>query len=275
MAFDKISNFNVLAITACLKRCSIAIAYDGELFEVNEYIDAPKNLVFLTDELIKSKGVDLRRINGVITVSGPGSFTGIRTAQSLTKGIAFSMKIPAASVSYFDVIQHIYLNASPEKLQMTATTKREAKLLLIVIRDEGDRLFYSLRGFRQKPLEERSSKLSPQDNDDYREISAGTATVNSVINLLKSTAVDSVLDGGPLPAIDITGDISSNLADQAEDQMSSLSQSRLHLTPLSPDDFMRAKHLTSMGYAITDAFPVRQLFFIPCHAECKPSNVNI
>jgi len=98
---------NVLAITACLKRCSIAISYENNVYKINENVDASANLAYLTSKLIKSHNVDLKKIGGIITASGPGSFTGIRVAQSLAKGMALSLKIPSASVDYFDVIDNI------------------------------------------------------------------------------------------------------------------------------------------------------------------------
>lgn len=96
-----------MAITACLKRCSIAISYQNQIFQINEYVDAATNLAFLLQNLIKKNAIEIKKIEGIITASGPGSFTGIRTAQSLTKAIAMTLKIPSASISYFDVIDHI------------------------------------------------------------------------------------------------------------------------------------------------------------------------
>jgi tRNA threonylcarbamoyl adenosine modification protein YeaZ len=95
---------NIIAVSACLKRCSLAISYGDQLYEINEDVDAAANLVWLADGLIKSKNIDLRSIDGVITTSGPGSFTGIRVAQSFAKGLALSLKLSSVSVSYFDVI---------------------------------------------------------------------------------------------------------------------------------------------------------------------------
>jgi tRNA threonylcarbamoyladenosine biosynthesis protein TsaB len=98
---------NIIAISACLKRCSVAILYEGMVHEANENLDAPSNLVWLANGLIKSNNMDIRQINGIIVSSHPGSFTGIRTAQSMANGLALSLKIPLKSVSYFDVIKSI------------------------------------------------------------------------------------------------------------------------------------------------------------------------
>lgn len=107
---------NVIAITACLKRCSIAISYSDNILQVNESVDAATNLAFLLQKLIQSNNVDLSKIDGVITSSGPGSFTGIRTAQSLAKSVAMTLKIPSAGIDYFDVINKLISCKNENKL---------------------------------------------------------------------------------------------------------------------------------------------------------------
>jgi tRNA threonylcarbamoyladenosine biosynthesis protein TsaB len=100
-------NNNILAVTACLKRCSIAIVCDNHICEINENLDAPENLVWLASKLIESQKINIKNLKEIITTSGPGSFTGIRTAQSFAKAMALALKIPLFVVNYFDVIAHI------------------------------------------------------------------------------------------------------------------------------------------------------------------------
>jgi tRNA threonylcarbamoyl adenosine modification protein YeaZ len=124
---------NILAVTACLKRCSVAIAYEGSAYEANEDVDSAANLVYLASNLFEENKIDLKNIQGIITSSGPGSFTGIRVAQSFVKGIALSQRIPAASVSYFDVINNIYSEKNP--------TNKKNKF--IAIKSEKDQIFFA------------------------------------------------------------------------------------------------------------------------------------
>ncbi|MDR0632217.1 MAG: tRNA (adenosine(37)-N6)-threonylcarbamoyltransferase complex dimerization subunit type 1 TsaB [Holosporaceae bacterium] len=120
---------NIIAISACLKRCSIAISYEDNLYEVNENVDAAANLVWLVDNLVKSKNVDLKKIEGIVVASGPGSFTGIRVAQSFAKGLALSLKLPAVSLSYFDVIESICVDENFQDV-------------VIVIKSEKNQIYY-------------------------------------------------------------------------------------------------------------------------------------
>ncbi len=99
---------NVLAITAELKRCSIACKLNGQIFEVNEDLDASTYLVKLAQDFCEKNRIDLMKIDRIITTSGPGSFTGIRTAQSFVKGLSLALKIPAVCTDYFQVIKNMF-----------------------------------------------------------------------------------------------------------------------------------------------------------------------
>jgi tRNA threonylcarbamoyl adenosine modification protein YeaZ len=121
---------NILAVSACLKRCSIAFLYEEKIYEVNECVDAAANLVWLADDLAKTNNIDFRKIDGVISASGPGSFTGIRAAQSFAKGFAMSLKLPSVGVSYFDVIRKIHVPGDV--------------LSAVLINGENDKIYYKI-----------------------------------------------------------------------------------------------------------------------------------
>lgn len=99
---------NVLAVTADLKRCSIAVKFDGQMFEINENVNAPTYLVKLAEDLCSQNQIDISKIDRIVTASGPGSFTGIRTAQSFAKGLSLALGIPAVCASYFQVIKNLF-----------------------------------------------------------------------------------------------------------------------------------------------------------------------
>lgn len=117
---------NVIAISACLKRCSVAISYKNQFFQVTEYVDAATNLALLLQNLIRKNDISIKEIEGVITASGPGSFTGIRTAQSLAKALAMTLRIPSASISYFDVIDYIAAEKSSNRSIIIKSEKNQA-----------------------------------------------------------------------------------------------------------------------------------------------------
>ena len=98
---------NKLAITASLKQCSVAIRYNGNVYQKNENADSSTYLVEIIRQTFEQFNLDIKAIDEIITASGPGSFTGIRAAQSCVKGLAFALKIPATCVTYFDVIKNL------------------------------------------------------------------------------------------------------------------------------------------------------------------------
>ena len=99
---------NILAVTAELKRCSIACRFNGQVFELNKDLDASTYLVKFAQDFCEDHNIDLTKIDRIITASGPGSFTGIRTAQSFVKGLSLALKIPAVCASYFHVIKDMF-----------------------------------------------------------------------------------------------------------------------------------------------------------------------
>ena len=118
---------NILAVTACLKRCSVAILHEGKLYEVDQITSASANLVQLANSLVTSSKIDMKNIDGVITASGPGSFTGIRVAQSFAKSIALSLGIPSVSIDYFEVIDSVYTQKSADQQK----NQQESKIIVI------------------------------------------------------------------------------------------------------------------------------------------------
>lgn len=61
--------------------------------------DRRANLLKIFDQLLKRKRITVNKISGLIVVSGPGSFSGIRTALSLVNTISAMNKIPAIGIN--------------------------------------------------------------------------------------------------------------------------------------------------------------------------------
>ncbi|PIU15388.1 hypothetical protein COT20_01770 [bacterium (Candidatus Gribaldobacteria) CG08_land_8_20_14_0_20_39_15] len=62
--------------------------------------DRDKNILYFIDKIFKKekrKSTDLR---GIIVINGPGAFTSIRIALSITNILAWTLKIPAVGVSF-------------------------------------------------------------------------------------------------------------------------------------------------------------------------------
>ncbi|HEY4010151.1 MAG TPA: tRNA (adenosine(37)-N6)-threonylcarbamoyltransferase complex dimerization subunit type 1 TsaB [Acidobacteriaceae bacterium] len=62
--------------------------------------------ILLTElkRMFSSSGIALRELNGIGVISGPGSFTGVRTGLAMAKGLCEVAALPLASVSRLQVL---------------------------------------------------------------------------------------------------------------------------------------------------------------------------
>ncbi len=99
----------LLALDSATDLATVAL-YDGEqvLAEVSWH-SARRHTVELlpqVDNLCTLMGLTAADLRGVAVAIGPGSFTGIRVALSLAKGIADARQLPLWGVSTLDAIAH-------------------------------------------------------------------------------------------------------------------------------------------------------------------------
>lgn len=100
----------VLGIDTCGNRGSVALGLlNGQVFEVLEQIELEgrsysATLVAAVSDLLKRSGVELKRLNAIVAVNGPGSFTGVRVGLSAVKGLAEATLIPVVAVSRLEVL---------------------------------------------------------------------------------------------------------------------------------------------------------------------------
>ena len=74
-----------------------------------------KNLMAMTDELLKEEGIEKRGIAAVAASTGPGSFTGIRIGVSTARALAQAWEVPCISVPSLEVFrQKCGANADPD-----------------------------------------------------------------------------------------------------------------------------------------------------------------
>jgi len=92
----------VLAFDSSAISCSVCLLEDekvlGEFF-VNSRLKHSETLLIMTESLLKQTGIDLKEIDFLAVSAGPGSFTGLRIAISIVKGIGIVIKKPCVAVS--------------------------------------------------------------------------------------------------------------------------------------------------------------------------------
>ncbi len=90
-----------LAIETSSIACSVALAIDDEIFALHRIAPQQQSQMILPliDELLKSKNIALNQLDALAFGCGPGSFTGVRIATSITQGLAYALNLPVIPIS--------------------------------------------------------------------------------------------------------------------------------------------------------------------------------
>ncbi len=91
----------LLAIETATEACSAALSIDGEIQE--RYQLAPREhnelIVPMCEQLLSEAGIQLGQLDALAFGCGPGAFTGLRIAASVTQAIALAHDLPVACIS--------------------------------------------------------------------------------------------------------------------------------------------------------------------------------
>lgn len=97
---------NLLAIDTSTSRASVALEFNGVMFieEALEIREHARVLLSMVERVLSSAGAALNDLDGIVFGEGPGSFTGLRIACSVAKGLAYAHDLPLYPVGSLHAI---------------------------------------------------------------------------------------------------------------------------------------------------------------------------
>lgn len=106
---------NLLALDTATENCSAALWQDGRLSLCEEQLARghAERILPMLDQLLREAGVTLAAVDAIAFGRGPGAFTGVRLAASVTQGLAFGAGVPVVPVSDLAALAQRVLDGEP------------------------------------------------------------------------------------------------------------------------------------------------------------------
>src|SRR4051812_27358811 len=107
---------NVLALDTASEWCSVAVWRQGQLTTRESRAERGHGgqLLSMIDAVLAESGLGLPELDALAFGRGPGAFTGLRLAASVTQGLAFAAGLPVMPVSTLRAIAQQVLISAPD-----------------------------------------------------------------------------------------------------------------------------------------------------------------
>lgn len=133
----------VLAINTAADICSVALQTEGSYLVLtsNSPRKHAQEVLPMVNDLLSQVGITLQRLSAIATVTGPGSFTGLRIGSAVTQGLAFGADLPVVGVSYLAMLTRAaYHNCQKQLTACVCMYAREDEYYFACYTDDGTQL---------------------------------------------------------------------------------------------------------------------------------------
>jgi tRNA threonylcarbamoyladenosine biosynthesis protein TsaB len=112
----------LLALDTASECCSVALWHDGDLHSRERLAERGHgaHILSMIEEVLAVAGWALPALDAIAFGRGPGAFTGLRLAASLTQGLAFAAGLPVIPVSDLRALAQQVLTAPEQPLRTLA-----------------------------------------------------------------------------------------------------------------------------------------------------------
>jgi tRNA threonylcarbamoyladenosine biosynthesis protein TsaB len=105
----------ILALDTATEVCSAALLLDGTLIGHERELGRghAEYILPMIDELLREAALSLAELDAIAFGRGPGGFTGVRLAASVTQGLAFGSGLPVVPISDLRAVAQRVLDLEP------------------------------------------------------------------------------------------------------------------------------------------------------------------
>jgi len=91
----------ILALDTSSTACSVALLVDDKISFLHRItpLQQAQSILPMLEELLSMNKITLNQLNAISFGCGPGSFTGVRIATSVTQGLAYALQLPVIPIS--------------------------------------------------------------------------------------------------------------------------------------------------------------------------------
>jgi len=134
---------NILVVDSSTEACSVALSYAGKSY--TDFQLAPRKhaelLLPMVDQLLSRADIELTQLDAIGCCIGPGAFTGLRIAISMTQGLALASQLTCVAVTSLEALAYQAFKTSHADYCLAAIDARMDQVYFAVFKRDQQQFF--------------------------------------------------------------------------------------------------------------------------------------